>query len=204
MPNLATVRVFLTRGDAEIARARLDAAGIDALVLADDEGGLNPGFFAFYGVRVAVREADREAAEALLETDEDAVVLDPQIVEAMVAHARFSFPEEACGLLAGDLGGHVRMVYCLTNVDHSPQRFTVAAHEHYSAWRHAESYGWDLIGVFHSHPNSAAVPSPFDVAGALDPTWIYAIVGPVTGDIEVRTYRIQAGTVIEREVVVPG
>jgi proteasome lid subunit RPN8/RPN11 len=203
MTDLVTVRVFPTRSDAEIVKARLGAAGIDAIVLADDEGGLNPGFYAYYGVRVAVRAADRDTAELVLAPGDDAVVLDPQIVEGMMAHAKFTYPEEACGLLAGDVAG-VRMVYCLTNVEHAADRFTVAAHEHYHAWQHAEAHGWDLVGVFHSHPRSAALPSPADLAGALDSSWIYLIVGPVTGDSELRAYRIRAGAATEMAVVVPG
>ena len=47
---------------------------------------------------------------------------------------------------------------------------------------------------------AGAVLMPFgDVAGALDPTWIYAIVGPVTGDIEVR--RTILRTLVEERVV---
>lgn len=203
MSDLVTVRVFPTRSDAEIVKARLVAAGIEALVFADDEGGLNPGFYAYYGVRVAVRESDREAAEYLLAAGDDALVLDPQIVEGMMAHARFAHPEEACGLLAGD-GTGVHMLYCLTNVEHAPDRFTVAAHEHYHAWQHAEAHGWELVGVFHSHPRSAAHPSPADLAGALDSSWVYLIVGPVTGDTELRAYRIRAGAATEIAVVVPG
>ena len=202
--GLATVATYPTRGDAEIARARLDSAGIEALVIADDEGGLNPGFYAHYGVRVVVREPDRAAAVAILAPADDGIVLDPQIVEAIASHARFAYPEEACGLLAGRSADVVRMVYCLTNVDHSPSRFTVAPAEHYHAWRHAERNGWEITGVFHSHPTSAAVPSPEDVAGALDPSWIYLIAGPVDDALEVRAYRIRSGVVAETAVVVPG
>ena len=64
--DLATVAIFETRGDAEITRALLADGGIDALVQADDEGGLNPGFFRDYAVRVVVREADATAARDLL------------------------------------------------------------------------------------------------------------------------------------------
>ncbi len=64
--DLATVAVYETRGDAEITRALLQDAGIDALVQADDEGGLNPGFYRDYGVRVVVRPGDAVAARELL------------------------------------------------------------------------------------------------------------------------------------------
>ncbi len=64
-----TVGTYLRRGEAEIVRARLAAEGIDARVVADDEGGLNPGFFAEYAVRLVVLAPDREAALAVLDPD---------------------------------------------------------------------------------------------------------------------------------------
>ncbi len=64
---LTTVASYLSRGDAEIARARLAGEGLDAIVQADDEGGLNPGFFAEYRVRLVVRAADAARAAAVLE-----------------------------------------------------------------------------------------------------------------------------------------
>ncbi|MBT8212785.1 MAG: M67 family metallopeptidase, partial [Acidimicrobiia bacterium] len=93
--------------------------------------------------------------------------VNPQIVTAMVAHARFAYPEECCGLLAVDPGGTVRMAYCLTNTRHSTRRFSVDPTEHYRALKHAESLGWELGGVFHSHPRSPAYPSPVDIAADL-------------------------------------
>lgn len=101
-------------------------------------------------------------------------------------HARFCAPEEACGLLAIDEAGVVRMVYCCTNVEASPLRFTVDPEEHLNAWRHADARGWDIGGVFHSHPRAEAWPSPTDIERAPDPMWWYVIVG---GD-GVRAFRI--------------
>jgi len=64
--DLATVGEYEVRYQAEVARAVLGSVGIDALVIADDEGGLNPGFFAEYGVRVVVRSADLAEARRVL------------------------------------------------------------------------------------------------------------------------------------------
>lgn len=202
MTDLPAVRVYLTRGDAEVARAHLGAEGVDALIIADNEGGLNPGFYAHYGVRLVVRPEDLDDARAILGYDRRAVGIHPEIVEAMIQHGRFSAPTEACGLLATDAHGDVRMVYCCTNVDRSSLRFTVSPHEHYHAWKHAERNGWTIGGVFHSHTESAAAPSPTDIAGALDPSWVYLVVGPMTVAVpDVRAYRIVDGTVEEMTIL---
>jgi len=122
-------------------------------------------------------------------------------LEAIEAHARFCLPNEACGLVAIDGGGDVAMVYCLTNLDASPYRFTVDPNEHFGAWRHAANRGWEIGGSFHSHPDSEATPSPTDIRGALDPTWIYFVAGPTRkGASPVRAFRIRNGAADEVEL----
>lgn len=109
--------------------------------------------------------------------EDDGVHIPRQIYQAMVAHARFAQPEEACGLLASDQQGRLRMVYCLTNAEHSASSFTIEPAEHFGALCHAEARGWTLAGAFHSHPSSAAYPSATDRRLAAEPDWLYVIVG---------------------------
>jgi proteasome lid subunit RPN8/RPN11 len=131
--------------------------------------------------------------------------LPDEIRRAMIAHARFTAPEEACGLLAADAHGALRMVYCLTNTDHSPVAFTLDPTEHYRSLRHAEARGWHLAGVFHSHPGSAAYPSPTDIAGALEPEWLYVVVslGDPAAPV-VRGFWIEDGEVVEESLAATG
>ncbi|HSF85320.1 MAG TPA: M67 family metallopeptidase [Acidimicrobiia bacterium] len=124
-----------------------------------------------------------------------------QIHDAILQHARFCAPLEACGLLATDGTGALRMVYCLTNVERSRRRFTVSPQEHFKALQHAERSGWSIGGVFHSHPTAPARPSVVDVAQALDPRWLYVIAGPLASP-ELRAFTIARGEVNELEVEV--
>jgi proteasome lid subunit RPN8/RPN11 len=188
--DLETAQVFTTRSDAEIARAKLVGEGIDALVIADDEGGLNPGFFARYGVRVVVRRDRLAAARQALGVP--TLHLPSEALDAMTQHARYAAPEEACGLFAVGDDGAVTMVYCLTNSDHSPRSYTIDPAEQFHAWGHARRCGWDIGGVFHSHPDSLPIPSPDDLVG-LDPEWVSVIVSP-TG---LRAYRVRDGVATE-------
>ncbi|HSJ27244.1 MAG TPA: M67 family metallopeptidase [Acidimicrobiia bacterium] len=124
--------------------------------------------------------------------------LDPQIREAILVHADNCHPEESCGLLASDDKGRVRMAYPLTNALHSPTNYTIEPREHFRALRHAEAQGWDISGVFHSHPHSAAYPSATDVTLAADPTWLYVVVGMERrDDPELRGFRITGGRIHE-------
>ncbi len=128
------------------------------------------------------------------------MLLPAQIRDAIVAHAVWAFPREACGLLAVDEAGSLRMAYCLTNVDESSYRFTVDPVEQFHAIRHAERFGWRIAGAFHSHPRSEAAPSSADIAGALDPTWVHVIAGPVGDDTPLRAFTIRDGAVTEIDV----
>ncbi|HLF44563.1 MAG TPA: M67 family metallopeptidase [Acidimicrobiia bacterium] len=118
------------------------------------------------------------------------VVPDP-IRVAILAHADNCLPDECCGLIATDATGAVRFAYPLTNANASPVSFTVDPQGHFGAMRHAESQGWEITGVFHSHPAGEAMPSPTDVAMAWDPEWIHLIVG--SG--ELGAFRIRGGEI---------
>ena len=120
-----------------------------------------------------------------------------QAQTAMVAHAEFCSPEEACGLMAFDDADELRMVYATTNLDRSNVKFTVSPGEHFGAIQHAERSGWRIGGAFHSHPTSAAFTSARDIAGALDPEWLYVVVGLADGVPDIRGYRIRNYAVSE-------
>lgn len=67
MSELVSVARFLTREQAEIARAALEEAGIDATVFADDAGGMVP---LPNGVDVKVMAKDEAAARAIVEPED--------------------------------------------------------------------------------------------------------------------------------------
>lgn len=125
------------------------------------------------------------------------LVLPRQGLEAILAHADFCFPDECCGLLAGEVGGLVRFVYPLTNAATSPVSYTIEPREHFEAWRHAERHGWELLGAFHSHPQGPDQPSVTDLALAAEPAWAYVIVS----NRNLRAYRIADQVATEVELV---
>ena len=125
----------------------------------------------------------------------------------MVAHALRGFPLEACGLLAGSpssdgASAAVRRFYPCENAAASAKLYTVAPRDHLRADRDAESNGWQIIGVVHSHTHTDAYPSPTDVAQAPDPGWHYVIVSLRDDEPSVRSYRIVDGEVTEERVQV--
>lgn len=201
MSTPVTVAVYPYRSDADIAVARLAADGIRSAIRADDEGGLSPGFFTRFGVRVEVDGSDLEDAYESLGVER--VTMVREVADAMLAHAVWTYPNEACGLIAVDADGEVKMVFCLTNSDASEHRFTIDPAEHFGCVRFAERRGWHVGGVFHSHTTSEAYPSESDIGGGGDPEWLNLIVGPVVGpNPVVRAFRFDEGAVNEASVTV--
>jgi proteasome lid subunit RPN8/RPN11 len=121
--------------------------------------------------------------------------------DQMVAHCLSGLPDEACGLLGGDLGtGEVATCYPTRNLAASATLYTVDPKEHLRADRDAESQGRSIIGVFHSHTHTEAYPSPTDVAQAPDPGWHYVLVSLRDIQPVVRSYRIVDGVITEEPV----
>ena len=61
-----------------------------------------------------------------------------------------------------------------------------------------EAAGWDVCGIFHSHPAGPPVPSATDVAQALYPEAVYVIVAPDrAGGWQMRGFLIDGGHVRE-------
>ena len=187
-----TVREFEYRSEAEIAQARLAADGIPSAIRADDEGGLNPGFYRDYAVRLEVAEVDLRDALQSLGIEQVEMALD--LAVAVRNHALWSFPNEACGLVLGTEEAGPQFVVCLSNSAGSPERFTIVPSESHGTVRLADELGMTVLGAFHSHPRSPAVPSRSDLAGGSDPEWLQLIIGPVVGrDPELRGYRYRSG-----------
>lgn len=66
--QFVVARMFTFRHEAEIARGMLEAEGIEAVIAADDCGGLRPFLGAASGgARLLVRRGDAEKARKLLE-----------------------------------------------------------------------------------------------------------------------------------------
>lgn len=79
-------------------------------------------------------------------------------------------------------------VYPTANLDSSAMSYTVPPDAHFAALMDSEARGWTLGGVFHSHPNGSAQLSPVDVSRALDPCWLYLVVGLTPGPVVTAWY----------------
>jgi len=116
------------------------------------------------------------------------VILPRAIRDAVVAHAREASPFECCGILVGTPHAIVTAVRA-ANLSESPTRFLIDPHDHIRARREARAARLEVIGFYHSHPRSDAVPSATDLAEASYAGHLYLIVGLAGDDPDVQLYR---------------
>lgn len=95
------------------------------------------------------------------------LILSPLAWEAMVAHARTTAPEEACGILVGILAGGrrevIRAVACRNaHAGDRRKHFLIDPEQHLAAQREAREAGLEIVGFYHSHHNGSAAMSDED------------------------------------------
>jgi proteasome lid subunit RPN8/RPN11 len=99
-----------------------------------------------------------------------------RVADQLLAHARAELPNEACGLLSGDLGtGRATAFHPARNADASPLRYNVHPDDLVRIIFRIEDDDEDLIGIFHSHTHTPAVPSPTDHRTAQYPDAFYVL-----------------------------
>jgi proteasome lid subunit RPN8/RPN11 len=132
----------------------------------------------------------------------DGLTLPTALAEELVAHARADVPNEACGLLAGDLATGVATAYHpARNADASPYVYTVHPDDLVRIVFGIEDAGEDLLAIFHSHTHTPAVPSPTDRRQAQYPDAFYLLVSLADPDASpaeaLRAWRIRNGEATE-------
>ena len=137
--------------------------------------------------------------------------LPERLRDRIVAEARAAHPHEACGVLIGerdDASGVTRVDEALAaeNVSEGDRRrrFLIAPEVLLPAQREALAAGREIVGYYHSQPESRPVPSAADRAAAW-PEVSYLIVGVGGGEIgELRCWRLDpvAGTFVEERLAI--
>lgn len=121
-------------------------------------------------------------------------------------HARAGLPNEACGLLGGseENGDQiVTDVYLLRNVDESREHFSMDPAEQLAAVKDIRSKGRQLLGNFHSHPESPSRPSQEDIRLAYDSKMHYLILSLMEEDKPVlNSFHIEKGQVTREELII--
>ena len=89
------------------------------------------------------------------------IILKQSDKKILVQHSENQKPNEACAILFGK-ENKVEEVFLTKNIDESPINFTISNEQLIEGYKMAENKKMEIIGIFHSHPNSDAFPSNTD------------------------------------------
>ena len=122
------------------------------------------------------------------------------ILDEIIAEAKRSYPNEACGLLAGRQS--VDRLILMKNVSSDPRhRYEMDSAELISTLRDLRQTGEQLLAIFHSHPHGPAEPSKTDIEQAYYPEAAHVIVSLAQPNRpQVAGFRIIGGEVLPVEV----
>ena len=126
------------------------------------------------------------------------LILPREVLKAIGDHAERTYPEECAGLLLGkDVEGGRDIKKCLPLENSHPgpktRRVEIHPREYLRGERLAAQWGLEVWGFYHSHPDEAAVPSPYDLKEACFQDWSYLIASVCAGKaVDFRSWSLRA------------
>ena len=115
------------------------------------------------------------------------IVLAQKEKDKLITYAIEQQPNESCAMLLGekiDNSWNVKEVFLTENIDKSQTNFTISPEELLKGYQLAEKMHLELVGVFHSHPNSDATPSDTDKKFMQNNPVPWIIFSGVTNDLK--------------------
>ena len=104
------------------------------------------------------------------------------VMREVYDHMEASYPYECCGLLIGTTDGQSRVAHAFRkcknlNTERAHDRYLLDPRCQLQAQREFENSPWDIVGIYHSHPDHPSRPSQTDTDAAFE-GWSY-IIGSV-------------------------
>jgi len=113
--------------------------------------------------------------------------ISPAALNAMKLAAEAGYPNEICGLLVGHIEQgdwivhEARQIENL-NSERAADRFQLDPSGYQAVDRELRSSDREIVGVFHSHPDCPAKPSPTDLENAWE-SFLYPIISVHKGSV---------------------
>jgi proteasome lid subunit RPN8/RPN11 len=101
-------------------------------------------------------------------------------------HLEGEYPHEGAGFLLGTEQGELRIVEAALpqpnefQVDQRRRRYMIEPKDMLAAEKYADRHGYEILGIFHSHPDHPPEPSSFDLEWSL-PWFSYLITSVQNG-----------------------
>lgn len=102
-------------------------------------------------------------------------------------HAENERPNESCAILFGTTekkGSIVKDVFLAKNIAESPVNFTISNDQLIEGYKIAEEKGMEVVGIFHSHPDSIAYPSETDKRFMIGNPVVWVIYSGISKEIK--------------------
>ena len=123
--------------------------------------------------------------------------LTPEQAQTLITHARAESPHEACGLLVGQ-GERIIEIIPIPNIAADPRHaYRMDDRRLVETLSHLPARYLDLLGFYHSHPQSDPIPSPTDIKQATYPDTPYLIVGLKGSEARLAAWTMRLGQVNE-------
>ena len=150
----------------------------------------------------ALYEPERFRSPAYLAVLDEAVTneklhVSKQCLDDLRLVAETGYPLEICGLLIGTInndGWNIQQLRAVANMntERAADRFQLDPTAYQSIDRELRHTGLEIIGVYHSHPDCPAKPSPTDLTSAWE-GFAYPIVSICNGKaVEIRCWSLNA------------
>lgn len=126
--------------------------------------------------------------------------------QIMTDDAIRSFPDECCGFFFGTDDPDGKKILGALVVNNAKEgdktrRFTITPMDYMKAEQFADERKWQLLGVYHSHPNHPAIPSEHDRAAA-QPFFSYIIISVMQGKLaDIRSWVLNDQQQFEEETI---
>jgi proteasome lid subunit RPN8/RPN11 len=107
------------------------------------------------------------------------------MIERIRKYSEAAYPNECCGFLLGSVEENVFFIKDLWKVENAAEdsrhnRYLILPIDFLSADNSSRELGLGIIGVYHSHPDHAAIPSIIDQESAIS-HYLYIILNVTKG-----------------------
>jgi len=163
---------------------------------------------------IVKRKGEFQASSILIEMPK----IIQKVIDQMVTHAKREAPYECCGMLAGrdavcGAGALITAIYEIQNLPSDDSsihdlnipadrtvRYMMDPKEQFQAMRNIRERGLTMMGIYHSHPHSEAVPSETDVRLAFYPEVCYLIISLAKTPPDLRAFFIVDKKITEETI----
>ncbi len=113
----------------------------------------------------------------------------------LVEYSKQESPNEACAILAGK-NNSISRIYLMKNIQEQPDSFLMAPEEQFKVIKDIRKKKLEMLGIFHTHPDSPARPSIRDISMAFYTEVVYFILSLEDSDNPL----LKGFRIIDREV----